>query len=747
MNMGKGLYITLLSALLLVSCAQQDEDNAPGSGFLLTLSDELAVSTKSAPAELTKPVAENFNLRIQKANGVEAYNGRFTSQLITASPGTYTLTASYGDNLPLALDAPYYEGTATATVNTGETTSVDIPCRVANSLLSVVYKDKTPFDEYLSDYGVQVKQGDYSVRLQADSDASAYFHPGTLPALQFYATLKGDLQKQVTTDIVIPADKLSAVAAGDHVKLTLAYEAITESGAILIVEKVEVVTETVAETIPQSWLPTPKVTSTGFDENNTLTYYETETPEASLDFTTAVGLQEVKFTINFSDATYQSLNGEYTLSQLTDEQRQALTNAGIVLPELNNPEAASFDFSQLIARLSAGDDDTVKSVDNVFQLTQVTANGKDLVDPQAYTLSIKRAPVFTVDVQDVNIWAKEFTADVVSVSAGDADAVRAGVVYQYSTTEGDYKVWQDCNDTANRRHDFKVINPNYNADGSTPDVWVRAKFRGFVSQNVKYVPLEEQKQLPNSDMEAWNITTESVDGTLSGDKTYYNFHPYAANETDVWWATNNQIGQNGTIALGIWWKGCFASSTSYTTDANSGSKAALIFTNGHGHHYASTKLILYTDGSYAGSLFIGSFNYNSSEYDGTPVHGHQYSSRPTAFSFWYKYKAISADQFSVWVAIKNGDEIITENTYQPETYAASTSDSAYKKVTIPLTYSEDKLMKATTICVQFLSTTKTSFSSSDFDKGTYITYPEVGEWSVHLGSQLYIDDLNLEFNK
>ncbi len=54
---------------------------------------------------------------------------------------------------------------------------------------------------------------------------------------------------------------------------------------------------------------------------------------------------------------------------------------------------------------------------------------------------------------------------------------------------------------------------------------------------------------------------------------------------------------------------------------------------------------------------------------------------------------------------------------------------------------------ATSICVQFLSTDKTSFSNSDFDKNKSITFPVMGDWNAHVGSMLYIDDISLIFDK
>ena len=49
--------------------------------------------------------------------------------------------------------------------------------------------------------------------------------------------------------------------------------------------------------------------------------------------------------------------------------------------------------------------------------------------------------------------------------------------------------------------------------------------------------------------------------------------------------------------------------------------------------------------------------------------------------------------------------------------------------------------------MQFLASNKTSLSQSDFDLGTTITYPVIGDWTVHMGSILKIDDISLAFDK
>lgn len=138
-----------------------------------------------------------------------------------------------------------------------------------------------------------------------------------------------------------------------------------------------------------------------------------------------------------------------------------------------------------------------------------------------------------------------------------------------------------------------------------------------------------------------------------------------------------------------------------------------------------------------GSLFIGSYNSGI-------VQGHTFASRPTSLSFWYKYKPYNSDAFKVVVSLKNGNEEIATGTYEPA--ASSQEDNSYGQAVVNFTYSTTE-KKATTICVQFLASNKTSLSESDFEKGTTINYPTIGNWTVHMGSVLKIDDLSLNYTK
>lgn len=82
----KSLY-TAIVVLLLIACQSEQWEGQEG-GFIVSLGEDVTVSTKSTPAELGKPDPELFKLKIVKeSNGNTLYDGNFTGKTIPASAG------------------------------------------------------------------------------------------------------------------------------------------------------------------------------------------------------------------------------------------------------------------------------------------------------------------------------------------------------------------------------------------------------------------------------------------------------------------------------------------------------------------------------------------------------------------------------------------------------------------------------------------------------------------------------------
>lgn len=722
------ILATLICILSLTACNRADEWEATGgdTGLLVTLTDGTnGVETRATPQELREQLGEEFlqqfRLTITHLAGEkEVYDYPYDGELIRLPAGFYDVEAKFGDNPILALDAPYYTGqTEDVEVKGHQQKSVSIACSVANALLSVKYENVDKLNEKFTNYYVSVHVGEESVDIK-DTKQSAYFRASTTSLQLFFHYNNG--QSQPITSDAIPA----TFKAGDHLILTLRMS----PTMTMEVVKAEVKSVTVEETIPQEWLPKPKIEATGFTDNQ-LSFAETEKKEASLRLNTALPLQDLKLSFQFEDEQFSSLNDkEYLLSNPTDRATVQQT-LDITLPAIGDTDA-EVDLAPLIAKMQTKAGETVTNTLTLDVLANGRWSSEDKEANRTYTMVCNK-PEFSIAVQPGNVWTKQFTIDEVTVTTGDAETIKKGLRYQYKAEGSEEWVNSD------------QLLVSWSEAPATKKYKVRAVYRGEISTNIADVELETAMQIPNSDMEGWqenrlgDITVTTSSFPFFTKVYYYDFLPYSSGTSDIWWATNNERSRDYTVArVKVTSSPCVSYSEN---EKHGGSRSALMYTSGHGGGYASTSSIIYPEGAFAGSLFIG--NYSWSDKQEHITEGHSFEVRPTQLKFWYKYVPKNTDAFRAYIDIKNGNDIIGSGTFEP---VASSSDSGWQEGTITLEYT-NLTQKATSIYVRFSSTNKASFSKDDFDTNKSITFPVMGDWNAHIGSMLYIDDISLIYDK
>lgn len=723
------LYIKLLFILcvcsVFVGCSKDDEQTER-SGFVISLDEATVdVASRATPKELGKPLDVNFRIKVvNTATGSSVYDGAFT-KLIPVNAGSYELTASYGEDVELEFDTPYYIGTATAEHQENVNTPVTIPCKVGNALLSVVFENADRFNKLYSKYGLRVDVGESSKTIGSDETAkSLYFKAGSDVKIYFDATKKDNSPYSV--DLTASLSSVLPFKAADHAVVKLSASAFG-----LKIEKIEVEKVTVSETIPVEWLPKPKVS--GFED---ITYVETDdAPQnAVIDYTASLPIQDMELTLNMQDEQYSIYNKTYTLSTLTSDDRANLGKLGIELPEVGVAKTGTINLQNLIGTMQTNAGATV---DNTFSL-RVKANNRwsdETASTKTYKVEVVK-PEFSVKVDERNCWSREFTVDEVSITSGNAERLKENLVYQYYNGSE----WVDCTDRNNTKGRLQQF-ASRAEDISTKQYKVRALYRGAISSNEVTATLETPAQLPNSDMEEWQSVKLGRTSIFGGRADFYDFLPYKSGESDIWWATKNERSRDYSVSR---IKITSAPCVSYTDDpsiVHGGNKSAFIYTSGHGGTYASTIDIIYPEGAFAGSLFIGKYKWSDNTEQLNP--GHAFSKRPTSLVFWYKYIPKNTDSFKVYAELKNGNDIIASGTYIP---TAISSETEWVKIELPLVY-VDTPDVATDIFVQFLSTEKTSFVASDFDKKKKVSFPNMPNWEVHMGSRLYIDDISLVYDK
>lgn len=698
-------YIKLLSLGLLclsVGSCQQDDWAVSDSqtGFYISLADaDVQTETRSTPQELGKPVVDNFKLKIVKsASGKSIYDAGYTKDIIKASAGVYDVTASFGDNAVLAYDAPYYEGKKEdIAIEEGDTASVTVECSVANALASVTFEDSEKFKELYSSYAVEVAVENSSLKLGDGDKRSAYYRADSKPTFTFKGVLKanGKLVEAELEDKILSDP--ATFAAKAHCRLTLALKEMVP-GIIPTIVKTEVDTVTVSETLPMEWLPAPKVSATGFSENRTLDVYETAPTEASIDFTLSSPLQDMDFSVNFADENLKSLNGDYTLSTLTNEQRLDFINAGIDIPIIGE-DKPSVRFSKTLTGALLATNEGV--VNNTFTLKSVKANDRTNADDAlTYTIATHK-PEFTVSVLPGNIWTKEFTVEEITVEEGkgNLDTLKENLIYQYSEDDG--RSWKDLNDT--RRQFFDVC-------PEKKSYLVRAVYRNEIASEIDNVELEIPMQLPNSGMEDWYEEDQSDHKNL--------WFPYLQGEVENLWSTNNAETTNYRSE-----SYCSTSAVKQSANKHNGDYAAWIRTVGHGIANTNVGSFLGINGSITGDHTIGLLTYSD-----------EFTVRPTKLEFYYRYVPNGDDQGVIEVKIENQEQNIV--LYQ--TSQTIDAANAYVKYELPIEYVNQN-MNASHLTITFKSGSK----------HTDVVKAKVrGDGAdEHYGSELYIDDISLVYDK
>lgn len=700
-----GLWIL---ALAMVGC-QEEEDSAltDGTGLLISLTNDVEVTTKSTPKELGEPLKQKFKLKVvnDATPSLKYYEGNYKEGLKVSTPeGRFRLTAEYGTNPILALNDPYYKGDTIAEVEKDKTTPVRISCKVANALTSVVFGEKAKGQDFtadFSDYRVDVfveedENHTYVAPVEIkDNGKSAYYRAGTIPTFTFVGTVKGTVKPYT---FKLEDDRLKDAAnfaAGKHCKITLTM-AKAEAGLKVEVSKVKVEEVDITETIPLDWLPKPKLETEGFDVDDATTLYMLEgatrkhTAKLNINLAKGYGLDELTFSVNGDT----ELEGEYKLSEMTEEQRTAFVKKGIVLPVIGDLNPA-IDFSAATATATANEDgsDATLALSNVVATAYTRSN-----DALSYKLITTKINPDLI-VYPGNIWTKEFTPTPVCAS-GNESLFNKNVSFEYSKDGGNSWIASPKNEA------ITGLNP-----GETYKV--RSVCLGLVS-DAKEVKTYPQIALENGGLEGAYIS-KGNDNKLAVD----------FGSLYVWpsWATVNELTcENAKGAARSFNSRSGSRPSSEIPKVSTGEKSVWISTIGYGYGSKTYKKVS------PGELFLGTYN----------IKGIDFCSHPTGLNFYYKYAPFKGDKSDIYIQVLNDETVLGEGTLQEvETI------SEYKNFTINIVYNSQNIeLIPNKLIVVFKSGFNKEVEQRG-EAGLFIKY----ENPAFRGSELYIDDISLIYDK
>ena len=670
----------VLSAGVLASCNQEViQDNSYGYlGIRMDsdLSEDIIVKADAADDMV-------FAVNVSNQSGQTVATEEDHRTVTTENPiklqiGTYTVTASNGEDLNAAFNNPYYEGSKDVKIYPDRINTVDLTCSLANTIFSVEFPED--FSDNFDVYEVSVTNGTGSAlvlsnapqagnALEAGLDAEAYFAvTGTLTWNLYLKNSEGGEYRYTAT--------YENVKAKQHYHLTFELgEDQTADGAFIIKVTLD---NSMDESEHKLILDfdnssLPEVSSN--DEFAVESGVPVTTPVGNsiskvLNFSTPVGVSSLRIT---HDNEVLEQSGLPKSAELIGTSATDLTNAGIVVSQAITKAVAqgsaevAVDITSFISRLPVG----------AYEMTFTVIDAKGHYDVFELILEV---------ISDVD-------AEAVSATAGWACFAKLegrfftpeapeGITFQYR--KASESEWTEIDpskmevNTATLRYTTVV----YSLDPSTEYV-----FRAVSAED------KETKEMTFSTAAAQMVPNLSFDNWYKDGDAWM---PNANSSTYVWDSANP-----GTAGLGV------VPTTPEESDVVKGKAAKLQTSKAMGMLAA-------------GNIYIGKFAKVAglgAELDW----GYSFSSRPIALTGYYKYtpKAIDmtkdpykglagqTDQCQIQILLTDWDGMFRINTSKKQfvdfendehiiahgSLTSGNNDNGYVKFTMPIVYRNNRTPK------------------------------------------------------
>lgn len=711
--------------------------------------------------------------------------------------GSYLLEAFYGNEGDEGYAKPYYYGSQNLSVLENKSTPGSVTASLTNAIVTVRYSEAV--QKYFTsckaalhsasgaDFAVDPTSADllYVTPGQVDINVDVVRPTGVAASLSPYSfTAEARHHYYVTFDIN------EGAGAGDaFLKVTFNASTVDEEVEINISDQVLV-------------SPAPTVTLSGIEGE--LDFIEGTTPAAKISATVVAkgGLKTVRLTTSSASLQAKGWPAEVDFATADASVLATLRNLGLSTAGLEGvkTQMAFLDFTEVIKNVTyvdGADNTTVFTIVAQDNLTKVS-------EPVSFSFATSRLELTLGDVEplyleetelvlmaeyngndflgdvkfsyfnELGIWRPltiksatqvarasnstykvvlevpaegnlTFRAECGSIITPEVEVVRTEPTHSFAFNENDIfatramgtLVTLDGSDPAVAMASahlflsadgvkYEEVNKDasgsaFNLTGLTPATtyYMKGSVDGIICRPVTFTT-EAALQLPNGNMDG----ETTIDGSGSNWQNIVFPSP---------WGTNNAL----TTSQGTDRAYRRISGTIPTTDAHSG-QAVLLRTVGWGSTNTaagSASIIKYVD---PGLLHLGDTRtVRASDLLGTDDlnPGYAFASRPSSMTFWYKYAPKNGNDkglVEVWIKDASG------NILASDMMNLDKADD-YKEITLNLNYGAN-IPKAATIYVKFLSTNNTEYlSKSNLNLGS------VSASATHLGSQLYIDDITLNY--
>lgn len=161
----KNIIFILSCLIFFVGCKEDDRYSSGNCGLVrlnLALDDEVTVASRgNIGIDESNALKSNSKVRIYKNDKLVAkYKGITDEGVVLPLGDGYSTLIIAGDSVPASFDKRYFKGTQTFSVERKEMNDVNVECRMANTLVDIVFDES--WSSYISEGKVDVVVGGVS---------------------------------------------------------------------------------------------------------------------------------------------------------------------------------------------------------------------------------------------------------------------------------------------------------------------------------------------------------------------------------------------------------------------------------------------------------------------------------------------------------------------------------------------------------------------------------------------------------
>lgn len=475
--------------------ACHDENELSDGGARVYLNASVSSDIKLASRAGTDELKENTLIWISKKDKglVKKFEGlsSLPANGLWLTTGEYVAEGWAGDSVPASFTDRYFTGYAPFTVSKGQSTGVNLNCKIANVVASVNYSEE--IDEAISSYSLTVGHEGGELTFEGRDTRKGYFMMSSRSRdLQW--TLNGTLPsgETFTRSGTIESPKR---ATEYTINVNYSGSETTVGGGHFSIEIDETAIEVNHEVVIRL---APFIMGDNFDITKPFYAELGKVGDHAFFVNASAQLSSVIIDSRFFMEQCGLDGNDVDFIHMSDEVRRALESHGIETVHTYDPD---LDVASLRVKFSAAFNNALPEGRYDFRIIATDVKPTSNRTEATFSLVVSNAPVKVEDPSPAGIWTSQATLSGGIISAG---ASEYGFLYRAAASRADGD-WQKAVGEVSGNTVTATIT------GLTPGSRYEYKVYAddFISADIKSFTTDSEQQLPNAGFEEWNTSSKT----------------------------------------------------------------------------------------------------------------------------------------------------------------------------------------------------------------------------------------------